>query len=219
MNNKLEVIEYFGPLIAKTKLSNEQTKELYDICLSSNKLANHQLVGYINEENNIYDKLKNSKVIKPIVSLVEDYIRDIDNGTYGDTLKENDLDSLVNLSDAWYNKQVAMEYNPMHNHITAADLVCVIYPKIVIDESAEYYVVNETIDQEQKGQINFVHGQSHNLNGFGKAQLTLEPQEGDILIFPSSMNHFTAPVLGESFRYSISCNFRIHTYIKRLAHK
>jgi len=219
MSNKLEIIQYFGPLIAKTKLSKEETKELYDICLASNKPDNHKLVGFIIEQNNIYDKLMNSKVLKTIVSNVEDYLRDIDNGIYGDILKENDLDSLVNLSDSWYNKQEAMEYNPPHNHITACDLVCVIYPKIVIDENVDYYVVNETTEHEQKGQINFIHGQSHTLNGFGKSTLVVEPQEGDMLIFPSSLYHYTAPVLGESFRYSISCNFRIHNHIKRLVKK
>lgn len=219
MSDKLEVMEYFGPKIGKAKLSDEETKELYDICVASNKPDNHKLVGYIVEQNNIYDKLKNSKVIKSIINLIEDYIRDIDNGIYKNTLKENDLDSLVNLSDAWYNKQVAMEYNPVHNHITAADLVCVIYPKVSLDKKVEHYIVNKSAYQEQKGQIHFLYGQNPNRNGFGRSLLSLEPKEGDILIFPSSLDHYTAPVLGESYRYSISCNFIIHNHIKRLADK
>lgn len=217
--SNLEQQKVFGPLIAKTKLNEEETQELYNICIASNKTDNHKLVGFINEENNIYVELKNSKVVKSIVSLVEDYIRDIDNGIYKDALKENDLDSLVNLSDAWYNKQTAMEYNPLHNHINAADLVCVIYPKISLQEDVEHYVVNNRAHQEQKGQIHFVYGQTTNMNGFGRSEFSLEPEQGDILIFPGSLLHYTAPVLGESFRYSISCNFRIHNHIKRLVNK
>jgi len=219
MSDKLEVIDYFGPKIGKTKLSDEETQELYDICVASNQTDNHKLVGFINEENNIYVELRNSKVVKSIVSLVDDYIRNIDNGIYVDILKANDLDSLVNLTDAWYNKQVAMEYNPVHNHLTAADLVCVIYPKVSLDKNATNYIVNKSAYQEQKGQVHFLYGQNPNINGFGKSLLTLEPEDGDILIFPSSLDHYTAPVLGESYRYSISCNFKIHNHIKRLAQK
>ncbi len=217
--SNLEQQKVFGPLIAKTKLNEEETQELYNICIASNKTDNHKLVGFINEENNIYVELKNSKVVKSIVSLVEDYIRHIDNGIYKDALKENDLDSLVNLSDAWYNKQTAMEYNPLHNHNNAADLVCVIYPKISLQEDVEHYAVNNSAYQEQKGQIHFVYGQTPNMNGFGRSEFSLEPEQGDILIFPASLLHYTAPVLGESFRYSISCNFRIHNHIKRLVNK
>ena len=57
------------------------------------------------------------------------------------------------------------------------------------------------------------------MNGFGRSEFSLEPEQGDILIFPASLLHYTAPVLGESFRYSISCNFRIHNHIKRLVNK
>jgi hypothetical protein len=64
-----------------------------------------------------------------------------------------------------------------------------------------------------------MYGQSVDLNGFTPSILSIQPEEGDILIFPASLMHFTAPVLGESFRYSISCNFNIHTHIKRMAFK
>ena len=217
--SNLELQKVFGPLIAKATLTKEETQELYDICVASNQTDNHKLVGYINEENNIYVELKNSKVVKSIVLMVEDYIRDIDSGIYKQTLEKNEFDSIVNLSDAWYNKQTAMEYNPLHNHNVAADLVCVIYPKINLEEDAEYYTVNNSAYQEQKGQIHFVYGQTPNMNGFGRSEFSLEPEQGDILIFPASLLHYTAPVLGESFRYSISCNFRIHNHIKRLANK
>tara|TARA_Y100000389_G_C17128133_1_gene348842 strand:+ start:366 stop:512 length:147 start_codon:yes stop_codon:yes gene_type:complete len=41
MSDKLEVIDYFGPKIGKTKLSDEETQELYDICVASNQTDNH----------------------------------------------------------------------------------------------------------------------------------------------------------------------------------
>lgn len=220
MSKNLKIAGTFGPKIAKSKLSKETTEALYDMCLQSQVPENHKLVGFIREENTITHLLKqNHKVHNELIDLVENYFKEIENGIYKRVLSEKKFDSLLELTAGWYNKQVAMEYNPPHNHVTAADLVCVLYPKIQLDDNADLYTVNPTTDQEQKGQISFMYGQSVDLNGFTPSILSLEPEEGDILIFPSSLLHFTAPVLGNSFRYSISCNFNIHTHIKRMAFK
>ena len=201
------------------KLSKEDTQELYQICLDSNEDARHTLVGIIEEETQIVEKLKTSKVIKTINNHCKDYIKNIDSGIYRKVLEENDFDTIFNLTGAWYNKQVHMEHNPIHNHNTSADLVTVIYPKINLDNNVEHYIVNNTTQNEQKGQINFMYGQDVNLNGFGTSQVTVDPEEGDLLIFPASTLHYTSPVLGDSYRYSISCNWMIHNHIKRLQAK
>jgi len=217
--NKFELLEPFGPRIARVKLSKEETKELYQICINSHKDARDTLVGYIEEEVHIYDQLKGSKVSNTISHYVDEYIKTIDSGRYGKVLKENNFDSICNLVSAWYNKQVAMEYNPIHSHATSADIVTVLYPKIKLDTDVEYYKVNDTTNTKQKGQIHFVYGQDMNTNGFGSYSVDLEPEEGDLLIFPGSTLHYTAPVLGNSIRYSISCNWVIHNHIKRMASK
>lgn len=217
--NKFELLESFGPRIARVKLSKEETKELYQICLNSQKDARDGLVGYIKEEVHIHDQLKDSKVSNTISHYVDQYVKTIDSGRYKKILKENNFDSICNLRSAWYNKQVAMEYNPIHSHSTTADIVTVLYPKIKLDTDVEYYKVNSTTNSEQKGQIVFVHGQDMNTNGFGLYSVDLEPEEGDLLIFPGSTLHYTAPVLGNSVRYSISCNWVIHNHLKRMASK
>jgi len=220
MSKKLEIVGNFGPKIARSKLSKETTEALYDMCLQSQVPENHKLVGFIREENTITHLLKqNPKVHNELIGLVENYLKEIEIGYYKRVLTEKKFDSLLELTSGWYNKQVAMEYNPPHNHTTAADLVCVIYPKIQLDDNADLYTVNHTTEQEQKGQVSFMFGQSIDMNGFAPSILSIQPEEGDMLIFPASLLHFTAPVLGESFRYSISCNFNIHTHIKRKAFK
>jgi hypothetical protein len=220
MNNSLEQIGPFGPKIVKSKLSQETTEALYNMCLQSNIPENNKLVGFIKEENGLTHLLKqNAKVHNELISLIERYFKEIESGIYKKVLAEKNFSSLLELTSGWYNKQVAMEYNPPHNHNTAADLVCVIYPKIQLDDNADLYTVNPTTDKEQKGQISFMYAQSLDLNGFTPSILSIQPEEGDILIFPSSLLHFTAPVLGESFRYSISCNFNIHSHIQYLARK
>jgi len=220
MSKNLEIVGTFGPKIAKSKLSKETTEALYDMCLQSQVPENHKLVGFIREENTITHLLKqNPKVHNELIGLVENYFKEIESGIYKRVLSEKKFDSLLELTAGWYNKQVAMEYNPPHNHVTAADLVCVLYPKIQLDDNADLYTVNPTTNQEQKGQISFMYGQAVDLNGFTPSIVSIEPEEGDMLIFPASLLHFTAPVLGNSFRYSISCNFNIHTHIKRIAYK
>lgn len=217
--NKFELLESFGPRIAKVKLSKEETNELYQICINSHKDATDTLVGYIKEEVYILERLKGSEISNTISQYVDEYIKTVDSGIYGKVLKENNFDSTCNLTSAWYNKQIAMEYNPIHNHSTSADIVTVLYPRIELDTNVEYYKVNSTTNHKQKGQIHFHYGQDTNANGFGTYSVDIEPEEGDLLIFPSSTLHYTAPVLGNSFRYSISCNWVIHNHIKRMATK
>ena len=129
------------------------------------------------------------------------------------------LDDILDCTKAWYNKQVHMEHNPLHNHFRTADLVTVMYPKINIDSKDNNFVVNKTTDKKQTGQINLVYGTQTDINGFGNTEVCVNPQEGDLLIFPATLLHYTTPVLNDSVRYSISCNWSIHTHIKRLAHK
>ena len=217
--NKFELLEPFGPRIAKVKLSKEETNELYQICINSHRDATDKLVGYIKEEVHILERLKGSEVSNTISQYVDEYIKTVDSGLYEKILKENNFDSICNLRSAWYNKQVHMEYNPIHSHITTADIVTALYPRIELDTNVEYYNVNSSANHKQKGQINFHYGQDVNTNGFGRYYVDLEPEEGDLLIFPSSTLHYTSPVLGNIFRYSISCNWVIHNHIKRMATK
>tara|TARA_R110001592_G_scaffold77955_5_gene234262 strand:- start:3515 stop:4210 length:696 start_codon:yes stop_codon:yes gene_type:complete len=223
MSSSLELLESFGPKITRGKLSEDTTEALYNMCLQKNlNPDNRKLVGYIKEENDITLSLKqDSKVHKILLDLVEEYIEEIDPGIFRNVITEKKYkaNTLIELTSGWYNKQIAMEYNPIHHHNNAADLVCVLYPKISLDNDVKNYVVNTSDTPQQKGQIHFVYGQTPNNNGFGNWHLNFEPKQGDIFIFPGSVLHYTAPVLGNSVRYSISCNFNIHSHIQYLARK
>lgn len=201
----MNVIDYFGPKIAHTKLSKNDTQILFDICRSSSEEVNHDLVGFIREEVGITDKILNSNIYKTLLLYVNDYVQNIDSGKWTKVAKSDTISSLVELKKAWYNKQIAMEHNPPHNHHHSADLVCVIFPKIDLDNNVENYYINNT-KEKQTGQLNFRYGFSEP-NDFGKRLITVQPEEGDMFIFPSTLDHYTTPVLGNSVRYSISCNF------------
>lgn len=209
----MKVIDYFGPRIAKAKLSKDDTNELFEICKLSTAPANKHLVGLIKEEVSITDLLRASSVYRTILENVNQYVNTVDSGSWEKVVKSDDITNPLELQSAWYNKQVAMEFNPIHHHASQADLVCVIFPKIDLDKNVDHYYINNT-DEKQTGQLNFVYGE-HSKNDFGRSQISVQPEEGDIFVFPSTLTHYTTPVLGNSVRYSISCNFTF----SKLAHR
>lgn len=198
----MEVLEAFGPKIVKYNLSEYETVSLYNICKPSSNKANTNLVGYLREEYNIVDQLRELDVYETIHQNMESYLM-VDCGHYNNALLHG-IDCLE-LTNAWYNNQIEMEYNPPHVHYPGADLVCVIFPKITLDSNAEHFENNK--NEQQIGQLHFQHGEP-SPNGFGKTQITVQPEEGEMYVFPATLMHYTSPILGKSIRYSISCNFR-----------
>jgi hypothetical protein len=213
----MKVIDYFGPRVAKDKLTVQETAMLFDICNQAKEPFNHELVGYIKEEVGITERLRNSSLYPTILNKMKQYLTEIDNGMWKKVVESKPDFNLLDLKAAWYNKQIALEFNPLHDHRHPADLVCVMFPKIHLDESVSEYFDNYQ-KEKQTGQLNFVFGENVK-NDFGIVQITVQPEEGDVFIFPSTLKHYTAPVLGNSFRYSVSCNFSFSSLSTRLLQK
>lgn len=213
----MKVVDYFGPRVAKDKLTTEETAMLFDICCQADEPYNHRLVGYIKEEVGITEGLRNSTLYRIILNKMKKYLTTIDSGIWTQVV-ESEIDfDLFDLKSAWYNKQIEMEFNPLHDHRDSADLVCVIFPKIDLDKSVDSYYINNS-KEKQTGQLNFVYGQ-HAKNDFGNVRISVQPEEGDVFIFPATLGHYTTPVLGNSVRYSVSCNFTFSNLSKRFLSK
>ena len=159
----MKVIDYFGPRVAKDKLTVQETAMLFDICNQAKEPFNHELVGYIKEEVGITERLRNSSLYSTILNKMKQYLTDIDNGMWKKVVESNPDFNLLELKNAWYNKQVALEFNPLHNHRHSADLVCVMFPKIHLDESVNEYFDNYQ-KEKQTGQLNFVFGENVKIN-------------------------------------------------------
>ena len=198
----MELLRAFGPRVAKYKLSESESKSLLEICNPMQMDATETLVGYIKEEKFIGDSLRRTEVFNTLKSNIQSYIKEVDSGYF-------DKDSDIVMDSAWYNKQIALEYNPPHCHYPICDIVCVIFSSIHIDENAESYKNNS--NTEQQGQLHLTYGEV-GLNGFGTARVVVEPEEGDMFVFPSTLIHYTSPVLGNSERYSISCNWKFASH-------
>ena len=213
----MKIVEHFGPKVAKAKLSKEDTQALFDICQTTTEPFNHESVGIIREEIRVTTELMQNKVYHVLLNYVHEYLRNIDSGYWSNIIQDLSDSNFLELQEAWYNKQTALEFNPLHNHRDSADLVCVTYPKIELDNSFDQYYITNTRGK-QTGQIHFAYG-TNLANDFGKSLITVQPEEGDILVFPSTLDHYTSPVLGNSVRYSLSCNFKFTNLARRLLSK
>ena len=102
----------------------------------------------------------------------------------------------------WVNKQLANDYNPLHNHCQPfSALSAVIYLKV-----PEQVKDNSNDD----GKIKFLwtdRGNHHMLEFPG--MLTITPEVGDYYIFPSWLNHSVDPFRGEGERRSLSWNAKL----------
>jgi hypothetical protein len=212
------IVDAFGPKIAKVKLSDYITEVLMQICNDATDPHNDKLVGYIREEMDIGQQLHdNQDVLKVLVGFANDYLLDVDSGMWNDVIASGTLPCYLEFNDAWYNNQLPGEHNPPHDHRYSADVVSVIYPKIELDTEHDMFYTNSK-REKQLGQLNFLHGDTDK-NGFGKKSISIQPEQGYMYIFPASLMHYTTPILGNSVRYSIGCNFTITNLARNMQNK
>jgi hypothetical protein len=210
----VKIVDYFGPRIAKDKLAPDIIHDLHQMCLTSEIPYNHRLFGYIEEQKSIAKLLSNTETLNLISACVHKYLREIDSGVWKTIVEKNPSTPLMELAEAWYNKQVEKEFNPLHDHRHHADLVCVIYTKINTEKKSATEG-NQEDETKPYGKLSFFYSYNEK-NDFGKRQITITPAEGDLYIFPATLGHFTHPTFEKSERFSISCNFRFTEAAQRL---
>jgi hypothetical protein len=115
--------------------------------------------------------------------------------TWNDTIS-------VDIYEFWVNKQLANDYNPLHNHCQPfSALSAVIYLKV--PEQVKD-------DSNDDGKIKFLWSDRGNPYMFEfPGMLTITPEVGDYYIFPSWLNHCVEPFRGEGERRSLSWNAKI----------
>ena len=59
----MDVIDYYGPRVAKCKLSETDNEALFKMCLEATEPFNSKLLGNIREQNTITNALKNTNVL------------------------------------------------------------------------------------------------------------------------------------------------------------
>jgi hypothetical protein len=184
---------YWGPLLYKTKIENEDIKKLLHICNKNNNF-NKGLAGH----------LKNQFLInvKDYVLIIQKYFNNYKN-TFEEFYPKKILRSFI-CNNAWVNYMQAGDFNPTHVH-TECDVSSVIFLKIpneLLEEAKNY---EGTLGLEgAPGCITFIYGEEQI---FSNTLKSFFPQEGDFFIFPANLRHTVSPFKSNLERISTAANF------------
>ena len=214
---QFKTISPFGPPIGMIKLPNE----CVDILLKlTEETKNHninqgpRLAGVLENELRIpLELLKESGMDTFFDNCFRQYVisslstHGIMNLSSG-KLSEYDEGSIqTELTEAWVNYQFENEYNPLHYH-TGCTLSSTLYLKIPKYESR-----NIPGKQNLDGNIVFVNGNVNTPSTSLEAPLiNLEPEVGDMFIWPSRLLHEVYPFKGKGERRSVAIN-AIHSFL------
>src|SRR5210317_2225399 len=177
-------IKPFGPVIGKTRISNNFIKKInneFDLKIKNkNSDYSSKLASQIRNEIKL-----NSNFIKK--NIANEKIRNI---------KE------IRILNLWVVRQFKGEYNPVHYH--EGDLSGVGYLKLPKNMTANKEVKNKKI--RTNGTIDFINGQK---NFLSKSIYNVIPKIGEMYIFPNYLMHTAYPFNIEGERRSFSFNLKI----------
>ncbi len=193
------ILKPFGPTIFQTKISSEIIESLNNyaekIILDKKKTQEldigHELAGNVQQEFKLEaDIIKSSGWGKLLADETLKYI-------YTATKQRKKI-TKFNLTSTWMVRQFENDYNPLHNH--SGHISGVGYLKI----PSAYGAPTQEKKMNNNGHIQFVDGVQRFLCD---QALTINPEEGDLYLFPSYLQHTVYPFKnpGEE-RRSISFN-------------
>ena len=189
-------IKPFGPVIGKTRISNNFIKKInneFDLKIKNkNSDYSSKLASQIRNEIKL-----NSNFIKK--NLAKEIIIDAKKFLKNEKIKNIKEIRILNL---WVVRQFKGEYNPVHYH--EGDLSGVGYLKLPKNMTTNKGVKNKKI--RTNGTIDFINGQK---NFLSKSIYNVIPKIGDMYIFPNYLMHTAYPFNIEGERRSFSFNLKI----------
>ena len=198
--NDLEILQPFGPSIAKVSIPKEIINSMnnyVDEILEDNKKSEildggYKLAGNVTQEFKLEgDFMKKIKWIDFLALSVQEWL-----------LKKTEKKiKKFDLIASWVVRQFKNEYNPVHFH--GGHVSGVGYLKVPDN-------MGETVQKDKKnrnGNLVLIHGSSQFLS---KSILTIQPKVGDFYFFPNYVMHTVYPFNGtKEERRSISFNAKI----------
>jgi uncharacterized protein (TIGR02466 family) len=189
-------IKPFGPVIGKTRISNNFIKKInneFDLKIKNkNSDYSSKLASQIRNEIKL-----NSNFIKK--NLAKEIIIDAKKFLKNEKIKNIKEIRILNL---WVVRQFKGEYNPVHYH--EGDLSGVGYLKLPKNMTINKEVKNKKI--RTNGTIDFINGQK---NFLSKSIYNVIPKIGEMYIFPNYLMHTAYPFNIEGERRSFSFNLKI----------
>lgn len=189
-------------------------KNAIDNLSTDAKPINNHLLGHIKEEyslNHIKDSISDSvlAVADAWVNYHPGYVK-----TFEEAAKNKNYK--LYLDTLWVNKQKKYEFNPMHEH--SGVLSFVIWVNIPYDLAEEEKYFPPTTHETSNNRSNACTSKFcfYYTDMLGKIRQKPVPvdktYEGDIIMFPSSLNHGVYPFYtSDDYRISVSGNIRIGT--------
>ena len=195
--NDLEILQPFGPSIAKVSIPEEIVNSMnnyVDEILKDNKKSEildggYKLAGNVTQEFRLEgDFMKKIKWIDFLALSVQEWL-----------LKKTEKKiKKFDLIASWVVRQFKNEYNPVHFH--GGHVSGVGYLKVPDN-------MGETVQKDKKnrnGNLVLIHGSSQFLS---KSILTIQPKVGDFYFFPNYVMHTVYPFADtEEERRSVSFN-------------
>ena len=195
--NDLEILQPFGPSIAKVSIPKEIINSMnnyVDEILKDNKKSEildggYKLAGNVTQEFRLEgDFMKKIKWIDFLALSVQEWL-----------LKKTEKKiKKFDLIASWVVRQFKNEYNPVHFH--GGHVSGVGYLKVPDN-------MGETVQKDKKnrnGNLVLIHGSSQFLS---KSILTIQPKVGDFYFFPNYVMHTVYPFADtEEERRSVSFN-------------
>ena len=185
---------YWGPLLFKIKMQQEDLKKCADLCSKQSSLVSDTLAGAIKHEHYV-SRNAFIRIIDPYLKIFGEAYQN----WYGKTIPQ------TTILMTWVNFMRAGEFNPPHTHPNC-DLSSVLFVKIpeALKEENKKFTGTGT----GPGSLSFTYGefQPHAIS-----TRYFFPEEGDFFIFPATLTHFVAPFMSEGERISMSANFKLHT--------
>ena len=191
----MNIEPFFTSFFATTNLPTINNEELirysYELKSQSQGVLKSNAGGWQSESLSI----PNSEVAK-LVDIIRDHITEVAN-----CLKLTNDKTIVSLENIWININPKVSFNRPHVH-----------PKSVF--SGTYYV---KCPEQVGGAIVFLHPATNfqyhinpdlvtDWNDFTSGNYRFSPAAGDLIIFPSYLNHYVEPNSADEDRISIAFN-------------
>jgi len=185
---------YWGPLLFKIKIQQEDLKKCAALCSKQSSRVNDTLAGAIKHEHYVSSNA--------FVRIIDPYLQafgEAYQNWYGKPITQ------TSILMSWVNFMRAGEFNPPHTH-PGCDLSSVLFIKIpeALKEEHKKFTGTGT----GPGSLSFTYGefQPHAIS-----TRYFFPEEGDFFIFPATLTHFVTPFMSEGERISMSANFKLQT--------
>jgi uncharacterized protein (TIGR02466 family) len=194
-----QIIRPFGPTLFRAKFSERMRLEVIQKSRESSDDASGNLAGNIVEENfiDLTDESGNE-----LTSIIQDYLQQMHSiGVY----KPKSELKRISFERIWVNHQKKGEWNPPHVH--SGDFSMVGYCQVPEELKNEWKFENQQGQDPVAGKIQWNCGNflPHSVSMFGP----VEPEEGDIYIFPAWLLHFVFPFNSDVTRISFSTNCQL----------